>query len=414
MARIKRRPFTRFDRGKAVWIWWPDGKGGKHRKRVLANNGAKVTKDFHEEEILKSCQETYTRWTRAYQDADCSEEAHGLTIGELVGLYVEASGKHWKCKTLLDYHSMLELLYEYFGRDSDAGAVDVHAATNYMGTLREDRINSGATDRKYLGLYSSIFKFGVAAGYLKIDPFSLIKSKYRRKNRPNPDPFSPDEVKLLLTTAKTQFAWFYPALVFASLTGMHQCELIGLKVCDFVDSPNGAYLNINDDIAKWSLGRKFYITDSTHLKILRDITAHRQSSEPLFVNQYGRKLASNTFNTAKEQGRSLRAWSKLLECAGVRPRRFNCLRQAVDTNLTFVLGFSSSHASKYVGHSQRVSEKYYQARLPELTVEGMKNLSCLYGVTTHSDLNVEVTTIAERDCEVPCVPKGRKALGMVA
>lgn len=60
------------------------------------------------------------------------------------------------------------------------------------------------------------------------------------------------------------------------------------------------------------------------------------------------------------------------------PRGFNCLRQAVDTNLFLRCGMTQEEAANYTGHTVEVSRGYYTGRPRDVSRENMAKLHALY------------------------------------
>lgn len=382
MGRKKSKLFHVYYRENgAVWVWWADGKGGKVRKRVYNDSGIGLTKNSPELEQEEHSGKTYYRWcdTPTSKGSGVEEEVGALRLGELTALYVESQGSWWDADTIEAYILFLDLLQEFFGVQCPVASVTHDRAIKFMKKLRKERIGSGATDRKYLGFYKSLFRYAVEIGHLSVNPFQTIRSAYKKRNKPIKNAFTPDEVNAIIQASKHVAPWFTPALIIAAVTGVHQCELIHLRVFDVHIDVTTPYLDVRDEIAKGDSGRTFGLSQSLAELLRRHING-RDKNEFLFLSDSGKKIPTNHFNQSTEGGRIKRTWLKILEVANVAPRRFNCLRQGVDTNLTSRAGVHSAEAAKFVGHTENVSVAHYQDRPLDVTAKLVDKMCELYDI----------------------------------
>lgn len=217
--------------------------------------------------------------------------------------------------------------------------VTATSADSFKGWLSEQgkkdgRGLSSRSVNNVLYFARNMFQFAENRDWVAKNVFNQVRLRKAVPVR-HPDPFTPDEIRTLLMTAKdnSSMQWFYPVVLFLALTGCRRGAVPRMRVSDFDSSK--CILRLRADAAKQ--GRAYeYAVPEVLARTLERITAGRSALEPLFIDNDGRGINSKAFDPPSQGCEGVppcRTWYKLLLLGNVRPRGAHNLRRAVISNL---------------------------------------------------------------------------------
>ena len=198
--------------------------------------------------------------------------------------------------------------------------------------------------KHYLGVLSGIFQEALYDEIINKNPVRQVRSpKY---TAPKIDPFTADEVNLILSNAKNFNYKHYLAIAF--YTGMRSGEIIGLKKCD-IDFDNklihvsrSRSLHGEETPKTEKSFRDIPIIDTLLPFLLNLVESHHY--EYLFITQYGEPYRDNNVFTYK-------FWKPSLEELEIPYRRPYNTRHTYATNMLYNELVSPVQLAQLLGHT---------------------------------------------------------------
>ena len=246
-------------------------------------------------------------------------------IGQHVGMGCEESTGHiytgiWK-----------NHVEGYFG-DTELAAINREMIREFYRVKKEEGYAKN-TIRNMRNLISGVVALAIEDKIVEVNPVSrsgkyLTSAKAEKKA----EFLTPDEVRLLLDTAKEKYGMFYPFFLTAARTGMRQGELIGLR-WDDIDW-NGKFLTVRRTIyrktakiPKSGKTRKVDMSDQL-LSVLRD---HKKAMAAGYLRKgkpFSEYVFTSSHQTTHEPSWIRKVFAKCLKEAGLRAVPFHALRHS--------------------------------------------------------------------------------------
>lgn len=198
--------------------------------------------------------------------------------------------------------------------------------------------------RNYLSVLKGIFNEALIDNYVSINVAENIKIPKSTKDNNTVEPFTIQEVNLLLDSSN---GWFRNYLAFAFYTGCRTGEIFALKWdnIDFkkkkilIDSSRGKYI---EGTTKSGKSRYVPLFDSL-IPYLKSQKIKTGMSKYVFLTRKGYNL-SHDYLTVKN-------WYPLLETLGLKKRRIYNTRHTFATNMLTSSNFDINKISYWLGHS---------------------------------------------------------------
>ncbi len=372
-------------RGKAAWVWWPDGRGGKVRHRIADACGRKLMRQDETRTLNAAAAAMYEEWCRNIETIESGSERplpSQVTVGYLTHEHAISHYNSWHKKTINAYILAYRNLEEYFNVDCRIASLtplDCDKLSKWMARHggRNGRPLSSRTVYNRITLLNTVFRWGIRMEIIEKNPFSALKpieyeDTYKKR------PFSPDETKRLLNTAMENFPYFYPVVLFLALTGSRRGVVPYMEVRDF-DSKAGTLI-ARDEISKCKKGQIYHLPESI-CEALKMITEGREPNERLFRNEKGGRLTEKSFDlpaNLKRPGQSC-IWYRLLQAADVEYRGVHNLRRSAVS----ILAKSDATMEKITavtGQTVEIARSHYLKIDPESQRQTMEKLSDIYAV----------------------------------
>ena len=368
------------------WARWADGRGGKV---------AKALTDFHGQALLKggaSSHEVYAAAAREYHAwhsagvgaavaSPATQSGKPYTVGCLTTCYVNAHKLEWSFKTVSCYQKPMERFEHFFGTTTLAQSITPPMADSYKIWLSEIEYSAGqtlapCTVKNNLSVAFSLMEYAFDMEMITRNPFKRIKRIHALPVREK-DPFSPDEIRKILTTAREHYPQFYPVVVLICVTGQRPGAIPLVRVKDY--DPHTRTLTLRDEDSKQNKGNSYPLPDLI-AEVFDRHTAGRAPNERMFLNRNNGPLNAKTFDPPDRGSKSIppgRTWYHLLNRADVRPRCISNLRKALVTNM-YHNGTPLEEIVQVTGHSERVAREHYLKHCPEKKRQTINKAMTLY------------------------------------
>jgi integrase len=277
----------------------------------------------------------------------------------------------------------MKIIEQYFGTSTPMDDVSVEAAEDFKLWLsshgKED--GTGLATRSVnnvIDFARSIFRYAQRMGWLSGNVFEFVKPR-RAMPVYAPDPFTPEEVEAILSTARSEsdLSWFYPVVLCAALTGCRRGALPQMLVSDY--DPERKQLALRGEIAKQ--GRPFcYAVPDVLANELSVLVKGREPDDSLFIDRQGKPLNIKAFDTPDRNAKKIppcRTWYRLLQRASLRPRGIHNLRRAAVSNLAEA-DVTMDKIVAVTGQSVDVARNLYLRIDRETQRNTMEKLAALY------------------------------------
>ena len=197
------------------------------------------------------------------------------------------------------------------------------------------------------------------------------------------EPFTPDEIKLIITYLKndTKFLRYYALCSLETVIGARIGEILGIERSTLNFEKN--YCKIKDAVKADSNGRTYIGRTKTKAsvrtqyfdagigQILKDYLATcTVESKYLFCTANGTPISIRNMQ---------RAWSMILKHANVRYRSFHYLRHSFITEM-FIQGYTAADIAAVVGHSRLETTNKYALRRQDKVLEIAKTAANIYNI----------------------------------
>lgn len=358
-------------------------------QQLLTHDQSFETYDFSETDTSGHATVAATEQT----DAGQSQQPDGTSLEEVIKRYREeaAIGNQWAIRTRAEKEKHFALLCEVIEPTRDVATIRNKDAQHLKSVLTRYPLNRHKnpatrnksldevmqmqglrvlevkTLNKYLQTYGALFDWAMRNGYVEKNHFKSLAVRQRAKRDKDRDPFTRDQVGLLLdalTAAGSQLVkkphqrW---GPLIGLFTGMRLGEVCQLRLRDIREEDGILYFDVNEDdgkSVKSAAGR-------------RKVPVHEKLLE-FGLLDYTRSLGSDgnsrlfpalTYSANNGWGRNLGRWfnERFLPELGLKTDRlvFHSLRHTVVTGLVQA-NVPMSQVRELVGHEpDHVTEKYY-------------------------------------------------------
>ncbi|MDQ1340967.1 MAG: integrase [Campylobacterota bacterium] len=266
-------------------------------------------------------------------------------------VFIENKTQTLKPTTLAKYHSALSYIVETFG-ESDITNIKVSDVRKWVNTLLKTL--KVKTVENYIIVLNGIFHEALYDEAIDKNPMIHIKLPSREKV--DIEPFSQDEVGLMLKNTNSDFQNMIAVLAY---TGVRVGECLGLKWDDINWNSREIYIQRTRN-AKGEMKPKtkesvrlIPIFASLIPFLQNQYTKTGMRSEYVFVTQFGEPyFTSNKIMIYK--------WTPLLKSLGLKHRRLYDLRHTFATNMLNSGNFTAMQIAKWLGHTntQMLFTKY--------------------------------------------------------
>ncbi|MHA7773327.1 site-specific integrase [Roseibium sp. M-1] len=322
-----------------------------------------------------------------------NQTSDGTSLETVIRLYKEdaAIGNQWAVRTKAEKEKHFALLCEVIDPTKDVSTIQNKDAQHLKEVLKRYPLNrhknpvtrgkslqevlqmqglrllETKTLNKYLHTYGSMFDWAIQNGYVEKNHFKNLTVKKRAKQDGERDPFTIDQVKVILKAltepgsklAKKPHQQWGPLI--SLFTGMRLGEVSQLRLKDIREENGILYFDINEDgdkSVKTAAGRRKV---PVHEKLLR--FGLRDYTGTLGSDGNARLFPALTFTENNGWGRNLGRWfnEKFLPRLGLKTEKlvFHSLRHTVVTELLRA-NVPLSQVQSIAGHEQQtVTEKHY-------------------------------------------------------
>lgn len=358
MARTATGPKT-YMRSARWWAWW-----AKISRSLSDNQGNALRKGAKQTDVYLAAAREYELWRGAPDESQKSkgQPTETFTVRMLMDQYVQSQQSTWTYKTVQAYKVPIQRFNKYFGSTRLAKFITPNCVEGYKVWLTKEKSPtgkplSGRTVNNNIRFTSSVMEYAFDMEIIPRNPFNRVKLLQAKPVREN-DPFTPEEVARILSTAKAHYAHFYPVVLLVSITGQRPGAIPFMQVKHY-DSRNKTLL-VNDEISKRQKGNLYALTGEA-VAVFDRHTLGRDQDEHLFLSKEGKPLSEKTFDTPDLSSRSIppsRTWYHLLDRACVRARGISNLRKALVTKMAKD-GAHMDHIVMVTGHSKEVARDHY-------------------------------------------------------
>jgi integrase len=218
---------------------------------------------------------------------------------------------------------------------------------------------------------STLMAAAIDKEYVRTNPVASLRKHLRRglEAKPEPDPLSVDDARLLVEAARQQGARWFAFVLCALRTGMRLSELLGLEWRDI--DWRGQTIRIERALVKGTLG-----TPKSHQSRTVDLSPqlalalrwHRREQRALFLG-YGLPLPAAVFvnrdGGRQDESKVRKVLAALCGKAEIRPRTPHALRDTYASQL-LSQNVPLLYVSAQLGHSDpSVTLKHYGRYLPK-------------------------------------------------
>ena len=361
-------------RGKkpVLYAVFADGRGKKVFARIRDEKGKLISP------AAAQCEIEANAW-RIFKDrrrATAADAEEPKTIGQLTLRYVNRRADSWCTNTRKRYLSYLEQIDKHLHPQLSLQDFTVEDAEDFLDRVAISAGWSSGTRERFYQFCKALFNYARNLNWVSVNPFTLISPPKVVPARAS-DPFTPEEVIVLLATAQEKFRWFYPAIVIAVTTGARRAEICALRVCDY-DPVKGALI-FPEETTK-TQEENFVTLPPFARAALASIVKGRPPNEPLIIKPSGKPLRPKDFDLTYKPGRdSPRVWRKLLVAAGLPLRGVHKLRSALITNLVNNGRFTIEEVVSITGQSPEVATKHYLKQRVSRQTPIVEHLEQMYG-----------------------------------
>jgi integrase len=302
-------------------------------------------------------------------DRDAAKRRLGevLKSGERIGLkstlkeYAEKWLEHMKNElvesTHQEYSAVLKNhIYPVFG-DKAFSKITRAMIRDFIAAKRKEGYNR-STVRNMLAPIRGMYNQAADDGE-PIDNPAARMGKQNKRTEPKPDinPYSPEEVPLMLAKALQLVPLYYALLLTAVRTGIRQGELIALRAFD-VDFKN-RFIHVQRSLSRGKLklpknGKAPFVDMSKQTAaVLQELK--REPEDWLFQNSAGTQIDASNLR---------KMWEKFQKDAELRRIRFHDLRHTF-ASLHIQNGESLPYIRDQMGHSSiKVTVDFYRHLIP--------------------------------------------------
>lgn len=378
-------------------------KNGINYYRVTATvgkdkNGKNIRKEFYgkSKKEAEAKRDEYLANIRSGLDADYRE----YSIGDFMKLWLFEVVKPTKAEnTLARYLNV----YDHYIKGTDLYHNKIYSISHmdlqkYYNVLAAD----GKTRSQIFNLNKVLkvfLNYCVKQRYILINPcigIELPKCNAQTSKSGDVDPFTEDEIKLILNEAKD---YMYPLITVALATGLREGELLALTLSD-IDLEN-RIISVNKSLkATYECNsvddrkRVVKVGSTKTENSVRDVPIpqgivpllkqHIIAQKEMYLS-YGMtqctQILFTTFTGKYIDAHNLqRRWTRLLERAGVRYRKFHNLRHTYATRL-FEADVNIKTIQTLLGHSSlSTTEKTYVHVMKHVKADAVDNINHLFSV----------------------------------
>jgi integrase len=375
-----------FWRGKAAWVWWADGNGGKVRERVVDSSGRKLNADDPQRKLNAAAAIMYDQWcggTGAPAGSPPQVSPDLVSIGTLTHEHAVSKSGNWHPKTVDSYILAYRNLETYFGADQLVASLIPYDCDKLAKWMRRHGGRNGGplssrTVKNRMDLLRAVFRWGVRMGLIEKDPFMALEPLAYEDSREK-KPFTSEEVGRILDTARKEYPHFYPAILFIAVAGSRRGVIPYMEVRDF--DPVEGVLVARDEISKKKRGCTYHLPNVVS-EAIKQIAVGRGPNERLFRNERGNPLTEKTFDRPDDPDNPplSRIWFRLLKDAGVEYRGVHNLRRSA-VNVLAKADATMEKITAVTGHTIEVARRCYLSIDAKAQRETMEKLSEIYGLT---------------------------------
>jgi integrase len=372
-------------RGKAAWVWWPDGKGGKVRERVVDSSGRKLNADDPQRKINAAAAILYDQWCgRTGAPAGSSPQVSPdlVSIGTLTHEHAVSKSGNWHPKTVDSYILSYRNIETYFGADRLVASLIPHDCDKLAKWMRQHGGSGGGplssrTVKNRIDLLRASFRWGARMGLIEKNPFmALDPLEYEDTREKNP--FTAEEVVRIFCTARIEYPFFYPTILFVGIAGSRRGVIPFMEVRDF--DPVEGVLVARDEISKKKRGSTYHLPHVVS-EAIKPLVEGRGPNERLFRNEQGNPLTEKTFDRPDNPDKPPRSriWFRLLRDAGVEYRGVHNLRRST-VNVLAKADSTMEKITAVTGQTIEVARRCYLSIDAKSQRETMEKLSEIYGL----------------------------------
>ncbi|MDD4506694.1 MAG: site-specific integrase [Sulfurospirillaceae bacterium] len=265
-----------------------------------------------------------------------------MTFQKYADLYIQLNEDDWK-PSYLDKNK--GIILQRFDDFKDRNINDIKASDIKLWYKQIDDVGN-KSKRNYLSVLKGIFDIALHDEIIQKNP--MIHVKFPKYHAPRIDPFSSDDVKMILNAAKDFNFNFVYFLAMGFFTGMRTGEIISLKRSE-VDLQNRV-ISIRSTRSRFGEGipktfgskRDIPIIDALYPYILK--MYQKENDTYLLTNQYNHPYRdTHVF--------CVYWWKPLLQKLGIMYRRPYNMRHTFATNMLYRELCSPVELSQYLGHS---------------------------------------------------------------
>ena len=265
-----------------------------------------------------------------------------MTFQKYSNLYIKLNEDDWKPSYLEKNKQIINLRFEYF---KDKRIDDIRASDIKLWYKEIDDVGN-KSKRNYLSVLKGIFDIALHDEVIQKNP--MIHVKFPKYHAPRIDPFSSDEVKVILDNAQGFNFNFVYFLAMGFFTAMRTGEILALKRSE-IDLDN-RIISIRSTRSRFGENspktfgskRDIPILDVLYPYILKMYEMNNDTY--LLTNQYDKPYRdTHVF--------CVYWWKPLLKKLGISYRRPYNMRHTFATNMLYRELCSPVELSQYLGHS---------------------------------------------------------------
>ncbi|MEC9492166.1 tyrosine-type recombinase/integrase [Flexistipes sp.] len=348
-----------FVRGKTIWY-----RFNYKERQVRESTGLENTKENIEEarfdfkRLKRQLREDtfdYLKWfpdspnleKLGIQKEVPEEEVPRIKFSELAEEWYKRQKKlRLKNTTLKGYKSSMKYAVEFFG-DMYVHKIKRIDVEDYIIHLMDKELNNKTINNKLIAV-RRILELAYDREYIEENPSKRVKNL--RVEKSEIEPFTAEEVSLILNYAYKHYHRFYAFYAVLFMTGMRMGEVLAMKWQN-VDFNRGTY-HVRERMTSGDLDTVKTVGSKRHVvltdEVLQALKVHKKysfmKSDFVFINQYGKPYDSST--AIREY-----AWEPMLKRLGLEYRimyqarhTYAVLSLLADDNINFICS-QLGHAS---------------------------------------------------------------------
>jgi integrase len=296
-------------------------------------------------------------------------------------------------KTLKDYEGTLRVhLVPYFGGRSLERITPVEVESYIRVKLREGK--SRKTIDHHLGLLSSMFRFAVKRGFVRINPVDAAERPRQQRTEADIRYLSIEELEAVLRATPDDALGRMERVLYltAAMTGLRRGELVALRWRD-VDWASGV-IRVRRSYGDGEFGPPKSRRSSRAVPMCDRVgrELERLYEESLFRGEEDLVFCHPDLGTVYDPSKVRKRFVDACVRAGVRPARFHDLRHTFGTHMAGA-GAPLRAVQEWMGHSDYRTTSIYADYAPD------PSQGALYAAKAFGGLAVEVEVEEERRVE---------------